>query len=128
MNRYLLGIDAGSSITKAALFDLEGTELARAAERVELRRPRPGWCEVDPDEAWNAMRNAVTALVAKAGVEPREIAAIGVSAAMVGAWLVDARQDARLLRFLWSSRRHGEPSADPVLRISLGRDAGCLDR
>ena len=49
MNRYLLGIDAGSSITKAALFDLEGTELARAAERVELRRPPPGWCEVDPD-------------------------------------------------------------------------------
>lgn len=131
MKRYLLGIDAGSSITKAALFDLEGTELARAAERVELRRPRPGWCEVDPDEAWNAMRNAVTALVAKAGVEPREIAAIGISAAMVGAWLVDAGGKALRPGINWEDSRSqalldARLAADPDFYSRIFRSSGSV--
>ena len=62
MTRYLLGIDAGSSITKAALFDFAGIELFHAVERVELNRPRPGWCEVDPDQAWRAARGAIRAV------------------------------------------------------------------
>lgn len=105
MHRYLLGIDAGSTLTKAALFDLDGVELARAGERVELSRPRTGWVEVDPDAAWAATVSAVRAAVAKAGINAGEIAAIGISAAMVGAWLVDAKGRALRPGINWEDSR-----------------------
>src|SRR5690242_14305474 len=105
MKRYLLGVDAGSSITKAALFDFEGTELTRAAERVDLDRSRPGWCEVDPDQAWYAAKTAIRAAMRQASIQPEQIAAIGISAAMVGAWLVDANGKALRPGINWEDSR-----------------------
>lgn len=131
MTRYLLGIDAGSSITKAALFDFAGIELFHAVERVELSRPRPGWCEVDPDQAWRAARGAVRAVMEKAGAQPERVAAIGISAAMVGAWLVD--QDGRALRpgINWEDSRAQEMlderlAADPDFYKRIFRSDGCV--
>lgn len=131
MKRTLLGIDAGSSITKAALFDLDGTEVARAAERVELRRPRPGWCEVDPDEAWQAARKAVRAVMEKAGAGAEEIAAIGISAAMVGAWLVDRQGNALRHGINWEDSRSQAmldawAAADPDFYRRIFRADGCV--
>ena len=105
MPRYLVGIDAGSSLTKAALFDRDGNELARATQRVELLRPHPGWCEVDPDQALHAAIDAVLAVLRQARIKPREIAAIGISAAMVGAWLVDANGNALRPGITWEDSR-----------------------
>lgn len=39
---YLMGIDNGGTMTKAALFDVEGHEIAVAAENTPLITPRPG--------------------------------------------------------------------------------------
>lgn len=131
MSRYLLGIDAGSSITKAALFDFDGKELARAAERVELRRPKPGWCEVDPDQAWDAARTAIRAVIEKFGATPSDIAAIGISAAMVGAWLVDKHGHALRPGINWEDSRTQEMldarlTADPDFYRRIFRADGCV--
>lgn len=131
MSRYLLGIDAGSSITKAALFDLEGKELARAAERVTLLRPRPGWCEVDPDQAWNAACGAIRAVLETLGAKPEEIAAIGISAAMVGAWLVDSGGRALRPGINWEDSRTQEMldarlATDPDFYRRIFRADGCV--
>lgn len=123
MGRYLLGIDAGSSITKAALFDFQGGELWRAAERIELDRSRPGWCEVNPDQAWAAARTAIRAVVAKAGVDAADIAAIGISAAMVGAWLVDADGSALRPGINWEDSR-----TQTMLDARLAADADFYKR
>ena len=93
---YLLGIDAGSSLCKAALFDSDFRLIAVARERTPLSRPHPGWSEVDPDRAWTAVVSVIREVVAKAGVAPSEIRGIGLSAAMVGAWFLDA--DGKVLR------------------------------
>ncbi|WP_274627414.1 FGGY-family carbohydrate kinase [Arvimicrobium flavum] len=131
MQRYLLGIDAGSTLTKAALFDFNGTETARAAERVELSRPRTGWCEVDPDGAWHAARSAIRGVMAEARVRPDQIAAIGISAAMVGAWLVDAEGNALRPGINWEDSRTQEMlderlAADPDFYSRIFRADGCV--
>ncbi|MEI5679844.1 MULTISPECIES: FGGY-family carbohydrate kinase [unclassified Mesorhizobium] len=105
MSRYLLGIDAGSSVTKAAVFDEAGRQLGAGAHRIRLQRPHPGWSEIDPASAWEAATVAVKAALKDAGVTGADIAAVGLSAAMVGAWLVDEAGNALRPGIIWEDSR-----------------------
>jgi L-xylulokinase len=44
---YLLGIDNGNTVSKAAIFDLEGHEIQVANCLVESRFPHKGWTEIE---------------------------------------------------------------------------------
>ncbi len=48
----LLGIDVGTSATKAVLVDPAGRVVAQAERPAELHSPRAGWAEEDPGEWW----------------------------------------------------------------------------
>ncbi len=89
MGKYVIGIDAGGTMTKAALFDLAGTELACARSRNVMIFTRPGWTERDADFMWGAAARAVQSLLEMAGVAPGDVAAIGVSGYGSGLYLVD---------------------------------------
>ena len=105
MSDFFLGIDAGSSVTKAALFDRLGNEVARGFQRTELKRPQPGWCETDPGAAWDAAKTAIRIALREASLDGGDIAAIGISAAMVGAWLADAKGNALRPGINWEDSR-----------------------
>ena len=45
-----IGIDVGTSSTKALLVDSSGEVLASAREEYPMHRPHPGWAENDPDD------------------------------------------------------------------------------
>ncbi len=52
----VIGIDVGTSSTKAIIFDLEGNEVSRASSHpYHNSLPEPGWVEQDPEEIWNAL-------------------------------------------------------------------------
>ena len=52
----LLGLDVGTTSTKAVLFDLQGKELERAASPpYHNKSPQPGWVEQDPEEIWQVV-------------------------------------------------------------------------
>ena len=84
----LLGIDAGSSVCKAGVFDLRGRTLALAARPTPLRRHAGGRVEADPQTCIEAAFEVVGEAAACCGA-PERIRALGVSGAMVGAWVVD---------------------------------------
>ncbi len=86
---YFLGLDAGTSLTKAALFDLVGREIAVAEIATSISRPHPGWSEIDPEAAIAAAMQVLGRVVRESGVDPASIAGLGISAAMVGAWVLD---------------------------------------
>ncbi len=52
MSKYLLGIDNGSTVSKAALFDLKGKEIAVASCAADTEYPHPGWTERDMEVLW----------------------------------------------------------------------------
>ncbi|MCL4296355.1 MAG: carbohydrate kinase [Anaerolineae bacterium] len=79
MGKYLLGLDNGNTVSKAALFDLRGKELQVASRKVETHYPRPGWTERSMDSLWQETAGAIREVIAKAGVKPEEIAGIGSS-------------------------------------------------
>ena len=57
---YILGFDAGTSVVKAAIFDLHGNELNRGARSVPITNPEPHLAEEDMNEVWVAATEAIS--------------------------------------------------------------------
>jgi L-xylulokinase len=89
MAKYLLGIDNGSTMAKAALFATDGTELAVASRKVELLSPMPGWSERDSEKVWRDTADAIREVIAKARINPADIACIACTGYGNGLHLVD---------------------------------------
>lgn len=89
MAQYLLGIDNGSTVSKAALFDLHGREIAVACCKADTEYPHPGWTERGMDMLWQSTASAIREVLAKSGINPGEIAGIGNTGHGNGAYLLD---------------------------------------
>jgi L-xylulokinase len=89
MGQYLLGIDNGSTVSKAALFDLHGKEIAVASQKVHTEYPHPGWTERNMETLWQGTATAIREVLAKSGVKPEEIAGIGNTGHGNGVYLLD---------------------------------------
>lgn len=75
----LLGLDIGTTATKAVLFDLSGTELLTAEQDYPLSTPQAGWAEQDPEKVWNAVVAVLKTVVEQAGPY-RHILALALAA------------------------------------------------
>jgi L-xylulokinase len=91
MGQYLLGIDNGSTVSKAALFDLHGKEIAVASCKADTEYPHPGWTERSMEMLWQSTASAIREVLAKSGVQPEEIAGIGNTGHGNGVYLLDKR-------------------------------------
>lgn len=88
--KYLLGIDNGGTVAKAAIVAQDGRELAVAASKTESLAPLPGWVEFDAEALWQATATAVRSAIDKAGIPPDKIAAVACTGHGNGLYLVNA--------------------------------------
>lgn len=86
---YLLGIDKGTSVVKAVVFDRTGKACGHAQRRVEVLSARPGWHEEEPGQTWALTSACIREALAKAGITGLDISGVGISGHMGGAWLID---------------------------------------
>ena len=115
--KYVLGLDCGTSVIKAAAFDATGKEIAVSQATLDGVSPQPGWMEYRAEDLWKAAAGAIRAL----GVPASEIAAIGPTGAGNGVLLLDAQdQPVRNGIFALDNRTAGMMAADQA--------AGLLDR
>jgi L-xylulokinase len=91
MGNYLLGIDNGSTVSKAALFDFKGNEIAVAGYAADTEYPHPGWTERDMEKLWQSTASAIRDVIAKSGIRPEEIASIGSTGHGNGVYLLDKK-------------------------------------
>jgi L-xylulokinase len=90
MPDYLLGLDAGNTVIKAALFDAaDGRELAVVAQDGHASLPAPGHVERDLGELWANAVSVISACIAKAGIDPAHIRAIGCAGHGNGLYALD---------------------------------------
>ncbi len=75
---FLLGIDVGTSACKVALFTPDGAVAAQANGQYEVLYPQQGWAEQNPDSWWKAICSSIKAMLEKSGINPSEIAGVGV--------------------------------------------------
>ncbi len=112
-----IGVDAGTSMTKAAAFDDRGRALRVVAERTQLLNPRDGWYEQDSDEVVASVTDVVRRLVVEIGEPPALIALTGQGD---GVWPVDNEGRPTRPAISWMDAR-----AADVLREWI--DAGVAD-
>lgn len=89
MQRYLFGLDAGNTVIKAVIFDLDGNEIARASEEGRSQKPKPGFVERDMVELWTNAANVIRTCISKANIEPKDIVGIGCAGHGNGLYALD---------------------------------------
>jgi glycerol kinase len=105
----ILAIDQGTTGTTCLVFDPGGALAGRAYSEFEQHFPRPGWVEHDAAEIWEVTRAVAAAAIADAGIEGRELEAIGITnqRETVVAW--DPASGEPIHRALvWQDRRTAE--------------------
>ncbi len=106
---YLLGYDLGTSSVKAALVDASSGECIASdffpKREAPIKAVKPGWAEQDPNDWIAYLKEATASVIAKAGIKPEEIKAIGLSYQMHGLVAID--KDGKLLRdsIIWCDSR-----------------------
>lgn len=119
----ILGVDAGLTMTKAALFDEEGREVVAVSARSEISHPRAGWAERSMDEAWTSAARAIRNVFTVANANSENVAAVGLTGAMVGVWPIDAKGRPVRQAVLVSDTR-GQEAID----ATMARDSQVLKR
>jgi glycerol kinase len=79
MKKYVLSLDAGTTSSRAILFDKSGNQVAVAQEEFTQFFPKKGWVEHDPIEIWKTQLNTIKSVVKKAFINPQEIDSIGIT-------------------------------------------------
>ncbi len=100
MADYLLGIDQGTSGSRALVLDREGRPCGYGYRPLARLYPRPGEVEQDPWEVSGTVRDAITLALNDAGVRINDIAAIGIASQ-------------RDTDFVWDSET-GQPLANAI--------------
>ncbi len=101
----LLGVDIGTSATKALLCDGTGKVLATTNVEYPIYTPKPGWSEQDPEDWWKATIRATRLVCKKANVKPSQITGVGLSGQMHGSvFLADGTTPLRRA-LLWNDQR-----------------------
>jgi sugar (pentulose or hexulose) kinase len=79
LSDYFLGLDAGTTSVKAALFDSRGSCVGIGREEYQLSTPSAEQAELDAEIYWESSVNAIHAAIAQARVNPNQVRAIAIS-------------------------------------------------
>lgn len=77
--KYVMAFDAGTTSSRAILFDHAGEIVASAQQEFPQHFPKPGWVEHNPMDIWNTQLTVAEQALTEAGASPDEVAAIGIT-------------------------------------------------
>jgi glycerol kinase len=99
--RYIAAIDQGTTSSRCMIFDVAGAVAARAQMEHRQIHPAPGWVEHDAMEIWANVSAVVSSAMAKLGIIPADLAAVGIT-------------NQRETTLLWDAST-GEPIANAIV-------------
>ena len=111
----LVGLDVGTSSTKAIAVAPDGAVIARAGGEHRVSTPAPGQSEQDPELWWRAAEAALAEL----GVP--DVAGIGLSGQMHGLVLLDERLRPLRPAILWNDQRTAAECEEIERAVGLER-------
>jgi len=109
LNRDLvIGIDIGTTSTKAVVFTEDGTVYSSHAIDYPIIHPHAGWAEQDPDVLFSAVVESIHTAVRKANISPKQVKAVGFSTAMHSLIALDASGRPLTNCIIWADNRSVE--------------------
>ena len=120
MTQYLLALDQGTTSSRAILFDQDQNIAGLAQKEFTQHYPREGWVEHDAMEIWSSQYAVMMEVIAQTGIEPAQIAAIGITNQRETNVIWD-RKTGRPIHnaIVWQCRRTA-PLVDELLARGLG--------
>lgn len=101
MEQYILSFDQGTTSSRAIVFNKKGELVSVAQKEFTQLYPRPGWVEHNATEIWSGQVSVAAEAVSKAGLQAKDIAAIGIT-------------NQRETTVVWD-RRTGEPVGNAIV-------------
>ena len=77
--KYILALDQGTTSSRAALVDENQRIVSILNREFPQIYPEEGWVEHDPMDIWSSQYGVMMEVVARSGVDPEDIAAIGIT-------------------------------------------------
>jgi glycerol kinase len=106
---HVLAIDQGTTSSRAILFDKAMRVTAVAQEEFAQHFPASGWVEHDPSDLWSSVAATTRAVIEKARIDARDIAAIGITNQRETTLVWDRRTGEPIHRaIVWQDRRTSE--------------------
>ena len=99
--KHLLAIDQGTTSSRAIVFDETGASVTSAQREFRQHFPQPGWVEHDAEEIWATQAATIIDVLAKTGLQPADLAAVGIT-------------NQRETTLVWD-RRTGRPIAPAIV-------------
>ncbi len=79
MKKYILSLDEGTTSARAILFEKSSNIVSVAQHEFSQIYPNPSFVEHDPMEIYSAQICALSECITKKGIDPNEIAAVGIT-------------------------------------------------
>ena len=95
MTAYVIGVDIGTTSTKAVAYTAEGRVVTHHAVDYPLLRPTPQAAEQDPVQIHAAVLETIRVCVQGLPAQDREVACVSFSAAMHSVIAIDGARIAR---------------------------------
>ena len=86
----VIGLDCGSTVMKAVVYDADGTALGTASSPTHHDMPQPHRVERDMEELWRVSAETIRRSLAEAGVPVSAVQAVATTGHGDGLYLVDA--------------------------------------
>jgi len=103
---FILALDQGTTSSRAILFDQAGGIHGVAQKEFRQIFPQAGWVEHDPKDIWDSQLEVARAVLQKAGVTARDVAAIGITNQRETTLLWDRKSGAPIHNaIVWQDRR-----------------------
>jgi len=115
--RVSIGIDLGSSRVKLLALDETGECLGVTLASYPTESRQPGYAEQNPDRWWDALRLAMSEMLARPALRGASVEALGLTGQMHSAVFLDAAGAAVRPALMWSDGRSEAETAEIEQRI-----------
>ncbi|MFV0393548.1 MAG: glycerol kinase GlpK [Coprobacillaceae bacterium] len=79
MKKYIMAIDQGTTSSRAIIFDKKTNIIGVAQKELVNFYPKPEWVEQNANDIWASVVGVMFEVLAKTGIEAKQIAAIGIT-------------------------------------------------
>lgn len=79
MEKYVLSFDAGTTSSRAIIFNKKGEIINVAQKEFKQIYPKAGWVEHDPMEIWASQSGVAREVLEMSAIRPEQISAIGIT-------------------------------------------------